>query len=118
MVRFLERERERVRHELVMKRKEREDSPKFIHTIKETRTSSISSSAPLSLSRSEESRTKQMRGTHSSCSAFSSQQRLFYSHRRNHHHHHQKHHQHLSQTVVVKRMRGTPNNANDKNDGF
>lgn len=118
MVRFLERERERVRHELVMKRKEREDSPKFIHTRKETRTSSISSSTPLSLSRSEESRTKQMRGAHSSCSAFSSQQRLFYSHRRNHHHHHQKHHQHLSQTVVVKRMRGTPNNANDKNDGF
>ena len=31
-----------------MKRKEREDSPKFIHTIKETRTSSISSSTPLS----------------------------------------------------------------------
>lgn len=51
MVRFLERERERVRHELVMKRKEREDSPKFIHTRKETRTSSISSSTPLSLSR-------------------------------------------------------------------
>jgi hypothetical protein len=97
-----------------MKRKEREDSPKFIHTRKETRTSSISSSTPLSLSRSEESRTKQMRGAHSSCSAFSSQQRLFYSHRRNHyHHHHQKHHQHLSQTVV-KGMRGTPNNANDK----
>jgi hypothetical protein len=39
-----------------MKRKEREDSPKFIHTRKETRTSSISSSTPLSLSLSRGAR--------------------------------------------------------------